>query len=68
MIKFVKGMNMGVMKLKEIRDEKGILSGVLIPADDFRELRESLKTGSKLFDYFDSLEFDRENEKRGLDQ
>ncbi|MGJ1203833.1 hypothetical protein ACR779_03610 [Sphingobacterium lactis] len=68
MIKFVTGMNTGVMKLKEIRDEKGTLSGVLIPADDFRELKESLKTGSKFFDYFDSLQSNRENEKRNLDQ
>ena len=43
------------MKLKEIRDEKGTLSGVLIPADDIRELKENLKTGSKFFDYFDNL-------------
>lgn len=68
MIKFVTGMNTGVMKLKEIRDEKGTLSGVLIPADDFRELKESLKTGSKFFDYFENLQSDRENEKRNLDQ
>ncbi|AFL85812.1 hypothetical protein Belba_3305 [Belliella baltica DSM 15883] len=68
MIKFVTGMNTDVMKLKEIRDEKGTLSGVLIPADDIRELKESLKTGSKFFDYFDSLQSDRENEKRNLDQ
>ncbi|QNL49747.1 hypothetical protein H8S90_24065 [Olivibacter sp. SDN3] len=56
------------MKLKEIRDEKGTLSGVLIPADDIMELKESLKTGSKFFDYFDSLQSDRDNEKRKLDQ
>ncbi|MDX3915621.1 MAG: hypothetical protein QHC79_18895 [Pseudosphingobacterium sp.] len=68
MIKFVKGMNTGIMKLKEIRDERGTLSGVLIPADDIRELKESLKTGSKFFDYFDSLQSDREDEKRNIKQ
>lgn len=68
MIKFVKGMQIGVMKLKEIRDERGTLSGVLIPVDDIGELKESLKTGSKFFDYFDSLQSDRDNEKRNLDQ
>lgn len=33
MIKFVKGMNTVVMKLKEIGDEKGTLPGVLIAVD-----------------------------------
>lgn len=68
MTKFVSTMSADVMKLKEIRDEKGTLSGVLIPADDIRELKESLKTDSKFFDYFDSLQSDRDNEKRNLDQ
>ena len=61
-------MQIGVMKLKEIRDERGVLSGVLIPVDDIGELKESLKTGSKFFDYFDSLQSDRNSEKRNLDQ
>src|SRR5690606_975293 len=68
MIKFVTNMNTGIMKLKEIRNEQGILSGVLIPADDIKELKKSLKTGSKFFDYFDSLQSDREDEKRNLEQ
>lgn len=68
MTKFVSTMSADVMKLKEIRDEKGAISGVLIPTDDFKELKESLKTGSKFFDYFDSLQSDRENERRNLDQ
>ncbi|WP_157278554.1 hypothetical protein [Olivibacter sitiensis] len=68
MTKFVSTMSADVMKLKEIRDEQGAISGVLIPTDDFKELKESLKTGSKFFDYFDNLQSDRDNEKRNLDQ
>ncbi len=65
---FVTIMNRDVMKLKEIRDKHGVLSGVLIPADDIRELKESLKTGSKFFDYFDSLHADKEDERRNPEQ
>lgn len=56
------------MKLKEIRDKQGVLSGVVIPTDHFKELKENLKTGSKFFDYFDSLQSDRDDEKRNLEQ
>ncbi|MGH2622668.1 MAG: hypothetical protein ACRDE7_03300 [Sphingobacterium sp.] len=65
MIKFVPGMQIGIMKVKEIRNEQGIRSGIPIPADDIKELKKSLKAASKFYDYFQS---DKKVEKRNLDE
>ena len=52
------------MKLQEIRNKKGILSGILIPADDIKKLQQSLKVDSELFEYFNQLQFDHQESEQ----
>jgi len=43
------------MKLRELKNENGLLSGLIIPAEDFTELKESIKSGTAFFQYLDRL-------------
>jgi hypothetical protein len=43
------------MNVKELKNENGSLSGIMIPANDFSELKNSVKSGTPLYTYLDSL-------------
>lgn len=49
------------MNLTEIKNDQGNLSGIMIPASDFSEIKESLKKGSRLYHYLDQLMSVKEN-------
>jgi hypothetical protein len=46
---------LSIMKLRELKNENGLLSGLIIPAEDFTELKESIKSGTAFFQYLDRL-------------
>ena len=48
-------MILSIMKLRELKNENGLLSGLIIPAEDFTELKESIKSGTAFFQYLDRL-------------
>lgn len=59
-------MNTRVMKFKELRSEEGILSALVIKAEDIKELQENLKPNSALPHYLREVQSAREDEIEAL--
>jgi len=43
------------MNVRELKNENGSLSGIMIPAKDFSELKNSVKSDTPLYTYLDGL-------------
>lgn len=59
-------MNTSVMKFKELRNEEGMLSALVIKAEDIKELQENLKPNSALSNYLNDVQLAREEEMEAL--
>ena len=57
-------MNTSVMRLKELRNDQGLISGLVISAEDIKELKTNLKPDTQFFQYVDNLHADMEQLKR----
>lgn len=57
-------MNNRMMKVKELRNDQGLISGLVISADDIMELKTSLKPDSSFFQYVENLQADIDHIKR----
>lgn len=61
-------MSINVMKLKELRNDQGLISGLVISAEDIKEFKASLKPDTKFFHYVDDLQATVEEQKRASNQ
>lgn len=43
------------MKLTELKNEKGLLSGIIVPVADFAELKTFVKLGNSFYTYLNSI-------------
>lgn len=59
-------MNTRVMKFKELRNQEGVLSALVIKAEDIKELQENLKPNSALSIYLSEVQSSREEEMEAL--
>lgn len=61
-------MNGHIMKLKEIRNDQGLISGVMISTEDFNEFKASLKPDTTLFQDMDSLQTSLAHQERAINE
>lgn len=61
-------MNGHIMKLKEIRNDQGLISGVMISTEDFKEVKASLKPNTTLFQYMDNLQASIDQQERAVNE